>query len=537
MPRSQRTHPDHIYSEAKRLVNKGYSIRKAAADLGLPYTTVQNHVNGKYKGYITTFGEERMLKPEDEQIIINYGTFMASRGCPLSRLSLRNVAREIIISRGGDKCMDPSKGLSDRWVTRFLKNHSELKLRVAHPLEHARAIITQDVVDEYFHLLVKCLNEGNLTFEPARIYNCDESGFSGKLNTSRKVIIPKGIRHAYQSYVNLSGHVTLLNAISAAGQTTPPMLIFSQCLPRGCDDGLPDSWQLRSTEKGFITSQLFVEWFEECFIPYIGTRRPVLLILDNHATHTSLAFVNLAAKHKVDILYLPAHSSHLLQPQDVGYFHILKHRVAELSLQLGYLGVRTLPRNLFGKILLQAFNQINGATVAAAFKCTGIYPFNKYAVKALLPSIKEKSKETFPQPSTSVAGQQESVSTENALVKLGIISADLAHILVEPPAPRKPSVTKRVTYKHARLIKSTDIIADHKTDQGPANTASEDSVEGDVDICVVCMMGDIEEYIWVGCDTCDKWYHRECLPSYIQTEVDLSLITGSRWMCRFCQEE
>jgi lambda repressor-like predicted transcriptional regulator len=67
MPRSQRTHPDQIYSEAKLLVTQGYSIRKAAIELGLPYTTVQNHINGKYKGYITKFWEECLLKPVDDK--------------------------------------------------------------------------------------------------------------------------------------------------------------------------------------------------------------------------------------------------------------------------------------------------------------------------------------------------------------------------------------------------------------------------------------------------------------------------------------
>jgi hypothetical protein len=250
-----------------------------------------------------------------------------------------------------------------------------------------------------------------------------------------------------------------------------------------------------------------------------------------------MEFVNLAAKYKVDLLYLPAHTSHLLQPQDVGYFHILKQRVAELSLQLGYLGVRTLPRNLFGKILLQAFNQINGATVSAAFKCTGIYPFNKNVVKALLPATKEQS--NTHQPSTSVAGQQESDSKENALIKLGIISADLAHILVEPPAPKKAAVTKRATYKHARLLKSnkTTIVQDTVQDPEIEESNSEEFMERDDGICVVCMVGHIDGYIWVGCDTCDKWYHRECLPSSVQALVDLSLITGSQWVCRFCQEE
>ena len=107
-----------------------------------------------------------------------------------------------------------------------------------------------------------------------------------------------------------------------------------------------------------VKVSLILEWFETCFVPYVGKRRPVLLILDNHITHLSKSFIDAAQTHNIDLLYLQAHSSHLLQPQDVGYFHVLKQKVADLSVELGYLGVKTLPRNTFLKIMQQALNGI-----------------------------------------------------------------------------------------------------------------------------------------------------------------------------------
>ena len=290
------------------------------------------------------------------------------------------------------------------------------------------------------------------------IFKCDESGLSGKLNPSKKVIVPKGTRHAYQSMVNLSGHVTLLNAISAAGQTTPPMLIFSQWLPRMVSDGMPENWRFATNEKGYINTDLFVQWFEYTFVPYIGDKQPVLFILDNHSTHVSKAFIDSARRHKVDLLYLPAHSSHLLQPQDSGYFHVLKQKVADISTELGYLGIKILPRHLFPKILMQAFNKISGSTVVSAFKCTGIYPLNKGAINALIPESKPKLSNNV-QTTSSQSNNEQSIcehcghSKENTLVKLGIISEDLSSILVEPPLPKQQkSASKRKLYANARSI-------------------------------------------------------------------------------------
>ena len=558
MPRQQKIHSAEIFEKARKLVkNEGYSLHKAANELEVPYSTLKDHLNGRYKGYSTQFGQSPLLDPQDELTVVNYATFMASRGVPLTRPVLKRIALEIILQRGGDSRVNVATGPSDKWVRRFLQRHQSLSVRTAHPLEQDRVTLSQRTVSDYFDLLEATLNDLGIRDEPSRIFNCDESGFSGKLNPSKKVIVPKGTRHACQSMVNLSGHFTLLNAISAAGQTIPPMLIFSQCLPRMVSDGMPENWAFVTDEKGYINTDLFVQWFEHNFVPYIGEKRPVLLILDNHSTHVSKTFIDAACRHKVDLLYLPAHSSHLLQPQDSGYFHIIKQKVADISTELGYLGIKTLPRHLFPKILMQAFNKTAGSTVVSAFKCTGIYPLNKEAVKALLPDTKPKQSEHA--TISSHANNEQSVcehcghSKENTLVKLGIISEDLSSILVEPPLPKQQKTgSKRKSYASARSIvtskpvKTKKILKDGiKIDRYTLKNDKQQTTETEVlrteldnrDVCIVCMVGDRPEYTWVGCDRCDKWYHYECLPSNVQTDIDLSLVTSTEWMCRYCEEE
>jgi hypothetical protein len=202
---------------------------------------------------------------------------------------------------------------------------------------------------------------------------------------------------------------------------------------------------------------------------------------------------------------------------------------------------------------MQTLNKTLDSTVASAFKCTGIFPFNKNAVKALIPDTKPE--QSTPEDVKSVPGESESVcdhcghTKENALVKLGIISEDLSSILVEPPLPNKQkSASKRKTYKNARLLlhsepekkkKKTYIKNDElslmnndDTHLLPASDENQQDQLENEEVCVVCMVGDRPEYSWVGCDKCDKWYHYECLPSYVQTDVDLSLVTSTRWLQR-----
>ena len=51
-----------------------------------------------------------------------------------------------------------------------------------------------------------------------------------------------------------------------------------------------------------------------------------LLILDGHGSHTPIDFMWECRENKIHLLYLPAHSSHLLQPLDLAAFSVLKSR-------------------------------------------------------------------------------------------------------------------------------------------------------------------------------------------------------------------
>jgi hypothetical protein len=54
----------------------------------------------------------------------------------------------------------------------------------------------------------------------------------------------------------------------------------------------------------------------------VGSHR--LLIVDGHKSHKSLAFQDLCEESKITTLFMPSHSSHILQPLDVGCFSPLK---------------------------------------------------------------------------------------------------------------------------------------------------------------------------------------------------------------------
>jgi len=78
------------------------------------------------------------------------------------------------------------------------------------------------------------------------------------------------------------------------------------------------------SDNGWTDDFLGLEWFQKSFIPQATERntsgKPILLILDGHGSHESVKIIDLALTHNIMVLCLPPHTTHMLQPLDVGVF-------------------------------------------------------------------------------------------------------------------------------------------------------------------------------------------------------------------------
>ena len=71
----------------------------------------------------------------------------------------------------------------------------------------------------------------------------------------------------------------------------------------------------------------FLEWFGSTFIPVVEhllTSGPVILFVDGHHSHLYLSLVKMAHEKGVHLFCLPPHTTHILQPLDVGVYGPLK---------------------------------------------------------------------------------------------------------------------------------------------------------------------------------------------------------------------
>lgn len=123
--------------------------------------------------------------------------------------------------------------------------------------------------------------------------------------------------------------ITLIATICADGSSLPPALIY-----RAVSGDLQDSWLqdydpqehpcwIASSPNGWTNDKLGLSWLQSLFHKQtIGKagRDWRLLVLGSHGSHCTLSFLEWCLNNKILVAVFPPHSTHRLQPLDVGLF-------------------------------------------------------------------------------------------------------------------------------------------------------------------------------------------------------------------------
>ncbi len=142
----------------------------------------------------------------------------------------------------------------------------------------------------------------------------------------------------------------------------------------GCVEGA----YFGKSDNGWITQELFNGWLKNHFVRHIPATRPVCLLVDGHTSHIDLQTSKFCQENGILLYCLPPHSSHIIQPLNVGFFSPLKGAWSKsvMAYNSEHPGA-TVNKNCFARVFRTAYLKVvKPETIINAFKHAGIYPPN-----------------------------------------------------------------------------------------------------------------------------------------------------------------
>lgn len=194
---------------------------------------------------------------------------------------------------------------------------------------------------------------------------------------------PKGLQPGNREWV------TVIQGINAAGWAIPPFIIFAgkYHLSAWYQEDIPRDWAIAVSDNGWTTNELGIAWLEH-FVAYTKDRRVgawQLLIIDGHESHSSFKFQEICKENKIYTLCMPPHSSHLLQPLDVGCFSPLKCAYGNQISSLIKSHINHITKLEFLPAFYAAYQRsITKDNIYASFQGAGLVPHNPEVVLSRL---------------------------------------------------------------------------------------------------------------------------------------------------------
>ena len=303
--------------KAYEAVLGGMSVRKAAEEYNIPKSTLHDRLSGKVM-FGSVSGPTKYLSDVEEEELVQFLLGCSSIGFAKSRKQILAIVQSVVHQKGINVIV------TNGWWDSFRKRHPSLSLRNPEQLSHVRATCTSpEVLDHYFDILEKTLDQNDLSSKPCQIYNCDEIGIP--LDPAPpKVIARKGQKHTQSITTGNKTQITVLSCCSASGHVLPPMIVFDRkTLKAEKTVGEVPGSMYGLSESDWIDGELFDLWFRHHFLSHTPPLHPLLLLLDEHSSHYTPSVINKAAEEGIIMFCLPPHSTHLTQPLDKGCFSIL----------------------------------------------------------------------------------------------------------------------------------------------------------------------------------------------------------------------
>ena len=220
-------------------------------------------------------------------------------------------------------------------------SHGEFTVRSASGLDDLRYEVTPNMIYQHF----ECLNSLELqTVDPRLVINVDETGFGQSVSgraKPQKVIVPKLFDGSPVYRVREEKrYVSCIAATTLSGQLLTPGLVSVR--QQEAEDAVKCSFYSHCARyhsaTAFVSTAIFQHYMRHVILDYvqkiralIGEDKRCVIIFDGHKGHLSELLCALCAQQNIQIVVLPPHSSHLLQPLDQHIFKRMKREFSQMS--------------------------------------------------------------------------------------------------------------------------------------------------------------------------------------------------------------
>lgn len=367
------------------------SFRKSAAKYGVNAQTLQSRIKklrktqdlgSETRVFESKFASQQVFTKTEEDLLNKYILECSKMHYGLTCVQVKKLAYEFAKANEikYPASWNNNKMAGADWLASFRKRHKNLSLRKPENTSAARSFgFNKTAVNDFFQNLENIYRKYNFTAD--RIFNYDESGISTVLSTP-KIFAEKSQKQVGQIVSAERGElVTFGGIISASGNTIPPLFIFPRVhFKDHFIEGAPEGSLGVATRSGWINSSIFVDVLKHIQKHTLCSKEnPILLLCDNHESHISIDAIHYCRDNGIVCLSFPPHTTHRLQPLDVGVFGPLKSKFKtafndwHVSNPGKTLNIYNIPK--LTKIpYLESFN---GRNITSAYEKTGIWPFNK----------------------------------------------------------------------------------------------------------------------------------------------------------------
>jgi len=368
------------------------SQRAAAKAYGIPRTTLQDRLKGA-TDRVSGHQHQQRLSPEQEESLVEWILNEDARACPPSHARVREMADRILRMNGD---LQP---VGQLWIPHFVRRNPRVASIIGRKLAAERAsAATPEQIRAFLELVEEMRQRFNIPYDD--VYNMDETGVALGVCTNTRVLASSLKIKAYIKSPENREWVSIIECISATGKKLRCVVIFKgQCLQSTwfTPEAVPD-WLYTTSENGWTSNEIGGEWLRRIFLPEtaVPAGQHRLLILDGHGSHIDIEFLWLCKQNQVVLVFLPPHTSHVLQPLDLTPFSVIKSRYRSQIRDLALLDdAAPVKKERFIRCYHFAREEsLTERVIRAGWRAAGICPYN---IDLVLASSQVQQRPTTPE--------------------------------------------------------------------------------------------------------------------------------------------